>query len=201
MQLSSLVHLRDLDFAAPASPGQLTALSRLSGLQRLSLPSAAPSPSTLRALGGLTELECKLPEDGGEELLLSEVRRLRGLRSLTLVSSLTMCTLPGGDWLKGLRSLAVNWAVLFRSQQALSSAENLERLHVLVHDADFAHMLQFFAWLQATPSALPSLSHLLLPNVADLTSEPSLMACYHNATLRLQAARPSLLIETADPDD
>ena len=194
-QLPALVALRDLRVETAVAPGDLGFLSRLSSsLQRLSLAdSATLSPDTLCALTGLTSLRVN---PGDSAALLQALTALSSLRDLTLVSFTTEGALPAGVWLKGLRHVTANWAVLRASLPALETATSLESLCALPKaEAPWCDIVPFIASLH---TSLARLCTLRLPSVHHFRDydfdDDDEMDQVHDASLQLQAARPSLRI-------
>ena len=179
--------------------GDLGFLSRLTSLQRLSLAdNATLSPATLCALTGLTALRVN---PGDSAALLQALTALSSLRDLTLVSFTIEGALPAGVWLKGLRHVAANWAVLRASLPALETATSLESLCALPKTGTSTMWCDIVPFIASLRTSLARLSTLRLPSVhhfrdrdLDFADDDDEVDEVHDASLQLQAARPSLRI-------
>lgn len=196
VQLSTMHALAEFRWDWPAPRTWLRPLALLGGLRSLRLEQTAPEPETLAALTGLTRLECS-PSTGDAAELLGALPALRSLRILNLDSETLTGALPAGAWLRGLRRLEANAAVLADTLWKDAQTQALESLQQLCIHALADQPLRFSeslaSILMRATTSLPSLRHLLLPRPFHNMDAPAwhtVLMCAVN----LQHARPALRI-------
>ena len=155
--------------------------------------SAALEAAVARLTNLTTLLLCDAPEGGGVPSTLAGLSRLQhcSLGSWRLSWPEQPAALPGGPWLRSLRSLGASFDTLVLSAAQLATAERLQHLCILGTPTGGTPdtCAAFFEWAAQHPP-LRRLSF-------DMEQELSVPAGMFAHVLGLQRARPQLLVDAS----